>query len=131
MMRLHIHGVYKLLLIGFRRRKNRFFHFLIDVCVCFDMGSVHKYHFQGKITALLRLKKNPGRHLFYGVLASSACDSDSLGVNRKPVRSSRFPPPPAGCCSSSKATTRWACLDVKKILFYFFVCIMYLSPLEK
>lgn len=61
----------KLLPIGFRRRRDRFFHFLMDVCVCFDMGSIHKYNFWGKITALLRLKKDPGKHLFYSVLAES------------------------------------------------------------
>ena len=43
----------------------------MDVCVCFDMGPVHKYNFRGKITALLRLKKDPGKPLFYGVLAES------------------------------------------------------------
>ena len=58
---------HKLLLIGFRRRRDRFFHFLIDVRVCFDMGPVHKHYFRGKITALLRLKKDPGKHLFYGI----------------------------------------------------------------
>ena len=62
---------HKLFLIGFRCRGDRFFHSFMDVCVCFDMGPVHKYNFRGKITALLRLKKDPCKHLFYSVLVES------------------------------------------------------------
>ncbi len=59
------------ILISFRRRRDPLFHFLIDVCVCLDMGPVHKHNFRGKITALLRLKKYPCKNLLYGIFSET------------------------------------------------------------
>lgn len=63
-----LHGLF---LIDFGRRRDHFFHFLIVVGVCFDMGTVHKHNFRGKIIAPVRFKKYSCKNLLYGIFAEA------------------------------------------------------------